>query len=160
MLAIVIQGMAQAQKNVIADFDMQTGTVSHIHDGDTFRLNQPDGSFIRVRLANIDAPEVQPPQPYGKQAQRYLDSAIDKQTVQIKVINRDQYGRTVALLYHNGQQINRLLVANGYAWHYLKYSTDTTLTGLEKQAREKHLGLWHDPNPIEPWQFRKEKRGK
>ena len=150
MLLIAVQGTAQAQTI--------TGIATHIHDGDTFRLNQPDGSYIRVRLANIDAPEVNPPQPHGKQAQHYLDSAIENKSVQIKIVDKDRYGRTVALLYHDGQQINRLLVANGHAWHYTRYSTDTTLTQLEKQAKKQKIGLWKDENQTPPWQFRKEKK--
>jgi len=50
--------------------------------------------------------------------------------------------------------VNRELVAQGYAWLY-KYSDDAELLELEAKAKEKGLGLWADPNPIPPWEWRR-----
>jgi endonuclease YncB( thermonuclease family) len=32
------------------------------------------------------------------------------------------------------------------------------LEGLEKEAREARIGLWVDPNPIPPWEWRKQSK--
>ncbi|WP_176325015.1 thermonuclease family protein [Campylobacter mucosalis] len=45
------------------------------------------------------------------------------------------------------------MVANNYAWAYEKYSKD--YINLEKEARDKKLGIWRSKKPIPPWEFRK-----
>lgn len=145
---IALQGVVQAQ--------LLKGKVSHVYDGDTFRLNQPSGLFERIRLANIDAPEIK--QSYGLLARCFLKKLIDKKVVEVDIITTDKYGRKVALLYMNGRQINRLLVAEGLAWNYPQYSTDTILVSVEKSARVHKIGLWQEENPTPPWRFRAERR--
>ncbi len=70
----------------------------------------------------------------------------------------DRYGRIVGRVYVDGIDVNRELVAQGFAWVYRKYSDDAELLELEAQARGKGLGLWTDPNPIPPWDWRRERR--
>jgi endonuclease YncB( thermonuclease family) len=36
-----------------------SGIASHIYDGDTFMLKKSNGDLIKIRLANIDAPELE-----------------------------------------------------------------------------------------------------
>ena len=48
------------------------------------------------------------------------------------------------------------LVKEGWCWWYRKYAPgDTMLEGLEKEAREARIGLWADPQPVLPWEWRK-----
>ena len=43
-------------------------------------------------------------------------------------------------------------------WWYRKYAPgDTVLEGLEAEAREANKGLWADPQPVPPWEWRKRK---
>ena len=65
----------------------------------------------------------------------------------------DRYGRIVGRVYVDGLDVNRELVAQGFAWVYRKYSKDAELLELEAEARENGLGLWADPNPIPPWEW-------
>lgn len=51
--------------------------------------------------------------------------------------------------------INKELIKQGMAWHYKKYNQDLELAKLEKIAREEKVGLWSQPNPISPWDFRR-----
>ena len=45
------------------------------------------------------------------------------------------------------------LVKQGWCWWYQKYAPrDTTLEGLEKEAREARKGLWADPQLVLPWE--------
>jgi len=59
----------------------------------------------------------------------------------------DKYGRTLAdVLLSDGTNVNYMLVKDGWCWWYQKYAPgDTTLEGLEKDAREAKKGLWVDP---------------
>ncbi len=71
----------------------------------------------------------------------------------------DRYRRTIAdVILSNGRILNVELVSAGLAWHYKAYSTDTTLARAEQKAREKKAGLWTDPYPIPPWDWRRGKR--
>ncbi|MFC1462223.1 thermonuclease family protein [Verrucomicrobiota bacterium] len=51
--------------------------------------------------------------------------------------------------------MNSELVAQGHAWHYVKYSRDKSLAGLETEAKADRIGLWNNLAAICPWRFRK-----
>lgn len=54
--------------------------------------------------------------------------------------------------------VNRAMVAAGYAWHFKKYSNDPVLDSLERSARVVRAGLWAATEPpIAPWDWRKGK---
>jgi endonuclease YncB( thermonuclease family) len=50
------------------------------------------------------------------------------------------------------------LVRDGFAWRYLWYDKAREFTDAEREAREKRYGLWADPNPVPPWEYRREHR--
>jgi len=55
--------------------------------------------------------------------------------------------------------LNQELVRQGMCWRYRKYAPlDAELEKLEKDAREVKKGLWADPQPVPPWEWRKRKR--
>ena len=60
------------------------------------------------------------------------------------------------VINEQGENVNKALVKAGLAWHYLKYSTDDTYSNLEVIARQQKVGIWSDPYPIEPWNWRKQ----
>ncbi len=70
----------------------------------------------------------------------------------------DRYGRIVGRVYVGDIDVNRELVAEGFAWVYRKYSNDAELLRLEAEAKQKGLGLWAKPNPIPPWEWRRGRR--
>lgn len=55
-------------------------------------------------------------------------------------------------------------VKAGLAWHYKKYQNEQTpndrelYSGAEIEAGEAKRGLWHDPEPQPPWEYRKMRR--
>lgn len=133
------------------------GKVVDITDGDTFRILK-GGRETKVRLHGIDTPEQG--QPFGAKAKQYASALAFGKSVRADVLDTDKYGRTVALLYlEDGRCINHELTRQGFAWWYAQYAPgDTLLARLERQAREGGLGLWEDPAPIEPWNWRKGER--
>lgn len=54
--------------------------------------------------------------------------------------------------------VNKQLLSLGMAWHYKQYNKDQELARLETEAREKKIGLWSQPNPTPPWDFRHNKK--
>ena len=72
---------------------------------------------------------------------------------------QDKYGRTLAdVILKDGTNVNHELVKDGWCWWYRKYAPlDIELEKLEKEAREARKGLWVDPHPVPPWEWRKRK---
>ena len=56
--------------------------------------------------------------------------------------------------------VNLQMVKEGLAWHYKKYSKATDLGKAEAEAKAGKKGLWADPNPVPPWEFRKTEKKK
>ena len=137
--------------------DLINGKVVAITDGDTFKLLTKDSTLIRVRVANIDCPERK--QPFSKRAKQFTSDAIFGEQVKVEEIKKDRYGRTIAYVYYKGDKnLSKELLKAGFAWHYVKYSNDTSLQVLEDKARLSKLGLWADPNTIAPWEWRRKKK--
>lgn len=137
------------------------GMVRHVSDGDTLLLVARGSGRQTVRLYGIDAPETgrrgQPGQPYGTVAKRVLMYKLLGKTVTVEVKDRDQYGRVVGVVRHNGRDINAEMVSEGLAWAYRRYLSGpyaSEYSALEEQARRRRLGLWRKPNPQPPWEFR------
>lgn len=140
-----------------------SGKVVTVADGDTLTL-LVGRQRQRVRLASIDAPEVghgraQPGQPYGQAARKALADLVAGKTLTLTCYEQDQYGREICdVPLADGRQANRLMVASGMAWANRqgggKYLRDDKLPDLERQARGQRLGLWRDPQPVPPWEWR------
>ncbi len=128
-----------------------SGIASNIDDGDTFKLKKSNGGIINIRLANIDAPELS--QTHGKISRDYLKKMIDGKKVVVEVQRVDALGRCIGVVFLNSININDQLIANGHAWHYAM-SKNINICKIENMARRNKVGLWADPNPISPWEYR------
>ena len=137
------------------------GNLKRVVDGDTVYLKTGSDNSIKVRLAFIDAPELN--QPFGKDAKAFLQK-IEGQKVAIDVKSKDRYGRHVAILFHRDADINLLMIENGYAWVYTKYLKYASIPIRNKYlhaeflAKENALGLWKMNDYIAPWEWRKHSR--
>jgi endonuclease YncB( thermonuclease family) len=123
-----------------------------VHDGDTITCLDENNQQQKVRLASIDAPEVG--QEYGRASREALAAMVFGKTVAVADQGRDQYGRWIGSVSVDGLDVNRQMIATGNAWHYTEFSNDPTLAALQEQARAQKTGLWSQPDPIPPWQFR------
>lgn len=132
--------------------------VNFVVDGDTLDV----GAHTRIRLANIDAPEIshgygRPGQPYGQAAKAALIAKLKVGGVRLKCLDVDRYGRQVCEVYQEKINVNRWLVENGFAWANTasgRYLRDRQYLVLQEQAKAAHKGLWAEPDPIAPWQWR------
>ncbi len=123
-----------------------------VMDGDTVMVLR-GGQKIRIRLANIDAPEKD--QAFGTQSRDSLLEMVGKREVQIDSQAVDQYGRVVGTISVDGRNINQEQVRRGMAWEYSHYHTDRTYIGLQDEARRVRRGLWVQAAPVAPWQWRR-----
>lgn len=128
--------------------------VASVTDGDTLEIHG-----TRVRLHGIDAPESSQTCQRGGQAWRCgqtaalaLSDFIGRRTVSCQSRDTDRYGRTVAVCSVGGTDINRWLVAEGYALAYRQYSTDYVAD--EAAAKTAHKGVWATEF-VPPWEWRR-----
>jgi endonuclease YncB( thermonuclease family) len=123
-----------------------------VTDGDTITVLR-DGRHEALRLHGIDAPEKR--QAFGERAKQFTSDLVFGKTVVVRVGGRDRYGRTIADVFlRDGRSVNQEVVRAGYAWQYRRYSGDQRLAVLEAEARAAFRGLWADPNPEPPWEWR------
>ena len=130
-----------------------------ISDGDTITVFH-GGVQTKIRLYGIDTPEKR--QAFGNKAKQFTADNVFGVTVDVIPMDTDRYGRTVALIQPLGysETLNEALVRQGLAWVYRKYCHSAFCSdwlGYEKMAQTKGMGLWADPSPVPPWQFRKRK---
>lgn len=148
--------VAPAAQGAAAPPATQTTThvwrVVGVHDGDTVTCLDETNTQQKVRLAEIDAPELG--QDYGKVSRESLAELVFGKTVTVQEEGKDRYGRWIAHMQVDGVDVNRRMVAGGNAWHYADYSRDPALATLQEQARSQRLGLWAQPDPVPPWDFR------
>lgn len=136
------------------------GLVVSVHDGDTITILIDSQQQEKIRLNEIDAPELS--QPYGRSAKQALSALIYRKTVTVNVDGVDQYGRTLGRVYLDKTDVNAELVRLGAAWVYRRYSHDQNLIELEAEAKRASMGLWSLPtaNQIPPWEWRKAARAR
>ena len=149
---IIIQGLKKTDTTNIKHLE---GKIIRILDGDTVEVLY--GQLpIKVRLEHIDAPEKRGKQPFGNKAKIAISDLCFGQVVTIHSDGKfDRNGRLIGVIFtKEGLNVNKEMVRLGMAWHYKKYSDDMSYDVLEKAARKAKIGLWIDPNPIAPWDFR------
>lgn len=135
-------------------------------DGDTLLVLR-GGAKVKVRMANIDAPEVghaglgdkspnsQKDQAFGMQSRQSLADMVMKKQVSISSQAVDQYGRVVGLVTVDGRNVNEEQVRRGMAWEYSHFHSDKAYIALQKSAQQSRRGLWSQDAPQAPWLWRK-----
>ena len=137
------------------------GKVVGIQDGDTLTLLDDSEKQQRIRLAGIDAPEKG--QPFGNVSKENLSAIAFGQFVTADCPKVDRYGRLVCVVRVNGTDVSLLQVKSGLAWHYKQYAHEqspdyrTAYADAEVEARMAKKGLWADPKPMPPWEWRHRK---
>jgi endonuclease YncB( thermonuclease family) len=138
-----------------------------IVDGDTIVIEAGDTRH-RVRLAAIDAPEKK--QLWGEASTRSLRRILAGQQVQVEYHKKDRWRRLIGYVrvappdcptcgYTLDAGLYQLTV--GMAWHFTRYAKEQPpdqrgqYEFAEYEARGKKVGLWSDPEPVAPWEWRK-----
>lgn len=129
-----------------------SGTVVGISDGDTLTVLSADKRQVKIRLAEIDAPESK--QAFGTQSKKSLSDLCFKKSIVVDDHGTDKYKRTLGRLKCDGVDANAEQVKRGMAWAYRQYLTDQSIAELEDQAKAAGAGLWADSEPTPPWEFR------
>lgn len=135
------------------------GKVVGVMDGDTVEVLSPQKEVHRIRVMGIDAPEKG--QPFGQSAKRLMSDMAFAQVATVTWRKRDRYGRIVGKVVVRGKDVGLAMVRGGMAWHYKQYQSEQetedrlSYSNAELTARATKTGLWGDPAPSPPWDFRK-----
>lgn len=155
MLPLLLIGLSSAVTGATL-----TGQVKRIVDGDTLVLTS-QGYDHRIRLAGIDAPERS--QPWGEAATRELRRQVAGRFVVVEWNKKDRWNRLIGVVLLSGEDQNLHMVDRGLAWHYKRYAKEQTprdrqrYEATEIEAHKAKRGLWSDPEPMAPWDWRKRK---
>jgi len=165
-LTLAAVGAVSAQRGAkpfVLDDDVpsqgQTEVVERVLDGDTLIVK---GWRERVRLANIDAPEMshgygKPGQPFSVKSTEWLAAEIQGRRVELRCVDQDRYGRQVCDVFKGSDHVNKRLVQAGLAWANTanpRYLRDKSVLRAQREAQDAHRGLWADASPTPPWQWR------
>ncbi len=148
-----------------------TGRVVAVTDGDTIKVLDADNTQYKVRLTGIDAPEKK--QPFGDASRKNLASLVAGKEVLVESNKKDRYGRALGKVWvqpsdcpNCGKTLdaNQAQLLAGMAWWYRYYAKEQSpedrgrYESAEDEAKARKWGLWADPHPINPYDWRKGER--
>ena len=122
-------------------------TITKVYDGDTITLSTGE----KVRLLQIDTPELSPTECYGQEARSALVSLLNTPgrfslKTDPKLDEVDRYGRLLRYVFIGKTNINLKLVEIGAAAPYFykgdKGQYSTQILKAAQRAKAKSLGLW------------------
>lgn len=99
-------------------------------------------------------------QDFGNAARKVLAGKVAGRKVCVAWHKKDKYGRLVGNVLIEGQSANLQMAQEGFAWHYKKYAGEqtadeqTVFAAAETAARLAVIGLWSQPDPVPPWDWR------
>lgn len=129
------------------------GQVTHVSDGDTVWVKPAGNAQARkIRILGIDAPETC--QEWGPEAKALLTQWLWRASVVVRPTRKDSYGRLLATLYWNQQDVGERLVASGAAWSYQFRRNRGPYERQETEARRSGRGLFGNTTAIRPRDFR------
>ncbi|MBK6742500.1 MAG: thermonuclease family protein [Hydrogenophilales bacterium] len=136
-----------------------SGRVVGVTDGDTVTLLAAGNVQEKIRLSGIDAPEKG--QPYGEASKQALSGLVYGKDVVVDWAKRDRYGRIVGKVLVDGRDACLDQARAGLAWHFKRYENEqspedrVSYAAAEVASRAARVGLWADPAPMAPWDWRK-----
>ena len=136
-----------------------TGKVVGVSDGDTITVLDASKTQHKIRLEGIDAPEKA--QPFGQRSKQHLSDLVFGKQVEVVTNKTDKYGRSVGKVLVGGKDANLQQVRSGLAWHYKQYQSEQSASDREEyanaetSAQAQKSGLWVDPKPMPPREWRR-----
>lgn len=165
-VALVLLSLANS-----ASAEVLRGEVVSIQDGDTVTVLDDAKVQHKIRLQGIDAPERR--QAFSRRSTENLSRLVFRKRVEVHWEKRDRWGRLIGKLMvapegcaDCGATVDTGLaqVESGLAWWYRHFAREQTpedraaYEAAETKARKNKRGLWTDPDPTPPWEFRRSKK--
>jgi micrococcal nuclease len=131
----------------------EVALVVRVVDGDTLVVSVA-GKEERVRMLNVNTPEsvhsnAKQNLPIGKEASQFLRDRIEGRQVRLLGEKEDRYGRRLATVFSEGENVNLELVRRGWSPYITAYGKagdwHDEFEDAEADARREKLGVWGDP---------------
>lgn len=136
-----------------ADF---TARVVSVAEGDKLTIVHGGRNQV-IRLRDIDCPELK--QPYGKQARNVTTAFVAGREVVVRGLHRNRQGLVTAEVFlQDGRNVGHELVKEGLAWVRPGGMGGQSLAEVEQISRAEGKGLWSEPHPVPPWQWKFKKK--
>jgi micrococcal nuclease len=130
------------------------GSVTRVSDGDTLWVRPAAGGKpVKVRINGIDAPEIC--QAGGRAARKALAARVLGRPLGVLARGQDDYGRTIAVLELDGEDIGGWMVSQGHAWSYGFGRDGGPYAAQQARAQAASRGLFADRAAVAPRLFRK-----
>ena len=157
---LILAGVAQA--------DTLLGRVVGVADGDTVTVLDANRQQHKIRLQGIDAPEKA--QPFGEKSKQNLSRLVFGKDVLVEWEKRDRYKRIVGKVWVQPASCptcpmtldaGHAQITVGLAWWFRKYAREQSPQDRgayefsEQEARARRVGLWSNPDPMPPWEWRR-----
>jgi len=129
--------------------------VTRVIDGDTIEVTL-SGKTESIRLYGVDSPEIK--QAYGMSARNFTETFVNGKMVDIIFTGDGGWGRRSAIVMYGTQNLQEQLILAGYAWVYPQYcrkSFCTAWSTLQGISAGNRVGLWAQPAPVRPWEWRR-----
>jgi endonuclease YncB( thermonuclease family) len=132
------------------------GVVIGVPSGDTITVTV-DGTDYKVRVADVDCPDNK--QAFYRQASEFTSKLAMGKKVHVNYETIDRVHKYVVgdVILPDGRNLGKELISEGMAWYYrVKPAINEIYAQREYSAWSRKVGLWVDPNPVPPWEFRRE----
>lgn len=151
----LLAGAAPAQTTPLAQAPrLYEARVTRVFDGDTLWVKPlASGRYRKLRLDGLDAPEIC--QTGGIASRDALAARVLQKVVTVNERSRDDYGRALVHLTHEGDDVGAMLVLQGHAWSYRWRHSQGPYADQEARARSLGKGLFVDAAAEVPRDFRK-----
>ncbi len=147
-LVLCLPGLVLAATLQAKVVDVQSGSTLIVSN-----INRP----LRIKLKGVAPPEAG--QPFNVVARDHLRNLVLEKTVVVEYTHLME-GYLEAKVFVNGIDIASQMLRDGVVWYdhagdYQLTDTDRDLySRCEQAARFEKRGLWQDPAPVAPWDFR------
>ncbi len=129
-----------------------TGKCINIDDGNIIVVMKGNDT-VRVRLEGIACPETG--QSFHDEATQFVTNLVLGKDIFVDVKTVDYDRRLVSSVKVDGKEVSMELIKEGLAWYYDKISKNIELASAEQAARKQKLGIWSQPDPMAPWDYKR-----
>lgn len=151
---LLVMSFSLSFASVVIAEEFYWATATRVPDGDTLWVQPLSGATSRkLRLQGLDAPEIcQSGGPAAREALRFL---VAQRVLKVRVKYTDDYGRGLAHIEADGQDVAAMMVRSGQAWSYRSRRSPGPYALQEAQARKVKAGLFAKEAPERPGDFRR-----
>ena len=162
----VSRGEQELSANEISQARVQDGDEFSVTDGtDKEEPSTEETVEVAPKIDKKEGGAIQYVSQWGKSGKKRVKKGkTSGKTVDINYEKLDQYGRITGTVRYQGRNINLEQIQDGCAWFYRYFARDLTpdlriqYNAAEVTARKERVGLWRDPHPMNPYDFRRSKR--